>query len=62
MATFDQKRDFCKKLYMHATQRQENIWQYEGQIWNQLEKLQLEVSVWPYFYSFMEYHIAYLGT
>ena len=41
---------------MHATQRQENIWQYEGQIWNQLEKLQLEVSVWPYFYSFLDYH------
>ena len=41
---------------MHATQQQENIWQYEGQIWNQLEKLQLEVSVWPYFYSFLDYH------
>ena len=41
---------------MHATQRKENIWQYEGQIWNQLEKLQLEVSVWPYFYSFLDYY------
>ena len=50
MAALNEKSDFCKKLYMHATQQQENIWQYEGQIWNQLEKLQLEVSVWPYFY------------